>query len=325
MQTLFSTEGLHPRDSFRLWQDALIGFGAKVDHTRLDDGPFAAKLEVARVGSLDLTRVTQGAVRNETTSDLMRRQDRDAGVAVIFNLAGTSSTLQDGRDAVVGAGDLVLLDQRPAVHTSSAGSRSLLLEVPRERLASALGSTQLYTALTVGAELASTSLALTFVQELIRVAPQLTPDAASRMGSVAVDLVVASIAERLAREVPRPLHGTVVVQRAKAYVEAHLGDTTLDPPQLAAAVGVSLRRLQELFHERGQHISDWIWQRRLEAATRRLADPGCAHLPIGTLAYGSGFANQAHFSRRFKERHGMAPSAYRHGALLGAPANSDEA
>ncbi|MGP4797585.1 helix-turn-helix domain-containing protein, partial [Psychrobacter sp. T6-3] len=69
----------------------------------------------------------------------------------------------------------------------------------------------------------------------------------------------------------------------------------------------------------------WIWQRRLEAATRRLADPGCAHLPIGTLAFGCGFASQAHFSRRFKERHGMAPSAYRHGALLGAPANSDEA
>ncbi|MVT78859.1 helix-turn-helix domain-containing protein, partial [Bradyrhizobium cajani] len=68
----------------------------------------------------------------------------------------------------------------------------------------------------------------------------------------------------------------------------------------------------ELFHEHGQHISDWIWQRRLETAAKRLADPGCRHLSLGTLAYGCGFASQAHFSRRFKDKYGMAPSEFRH-------------
>ncbi|WP_370693875.1 helix-turn-helix domain-containing protein [Methylobacterium sp. NEAU K] len=182
-----------------------------------------------------------------------------------------------------------------------------------------LGSARLYTALTVRSDLGSTALAMRFFQELIRVHRQLAPEAAGRMASIGVDLIVAAIAERLAQEVPRPLHGTVVVQRAKAHVEAHLSDPTLDPPRLAAAMGVSLRRLQELFHERGQHISDWIWQRRLEDAAKRLADPGCAHLPIGTLAYGSGFANQAHFSRRFKDRHGMTPREYRFAALVSVP------
>ncbi|WP_200905628.1 AraC family transcriptional regulator [Methylobacterium sp. ARG-1] len=42
-------------------------------------------------------------------------------------------------------------------------------------------------------------------------------------------------------------------------------------------------------------------------------------MPIGTLAYNCGFAIQAHFCRRFKERHGLAPRAYRQTALLGAP------
>ncbi|MHB2211516.1 hypothetical protein [Methylobacterium sp. CM6257] len=76
------------------------------------------------------------------------------------------------------------------------------------------------------------------------------------MASIGVDLIMASLAERMAQEVPRSVHGNVTVQRAKAYVEANLGDPNLDPPQLAAAMGVSLRRLQELFHERGRHISD---------------------------------------------------------------------
>lgn len=103
---------------------------------------------------------------------------------------------------------------------------------------------------------------------------------------------------------------------ATAHVAANLGDAALDPPQLAAAVGVSLHRLQELFHGRGRDIPDDIWERRLAAAAKRLADPTCAHLSVGMLAYGCGFASQAHFSRRFMERYGMPPRGYRMTSLL---------
>lgn len=216
-------------------------------------------------------------------------------------------------------GDMVVIDHRPATHESHAGSQALLLELPRERLESVLGSTRLYTAMAMGTDVASTAVTVKFVHELVRLRAQLDPESAARMASIGVDLIVASIAERLALEVSRPMQGTVVVQRAKAYVEAHLGDPTLDPPHLAAAVGVSLRRLQELFHARGQHISDWIWHRRLEAAAKQLADPSGAHIQIGAVAFGCGFASQAHFSRRFKERHGMSPREYRIAALLGTP------
>lgn len=285
----------------------------------LNESPFAGELKIASVGSLLLTRISQGAIRSEATPGSIRRLKKEGGVSVTFKLAGLSTTQQDDRDSAQRPGDLYVLDHRPAVMTSSMGSQSLFLELPRERLESVLGSARNYAALTVGKQLASTSLALTFFQELIRVERRLSPDAAIRMSGIGIDLIVASIAERMAKEVPRPLHGTVVVQRAKAFVEANLGNPTLDPPQLAAAVGVSLRRLQELFHERGQHISDWIWLRRLEAAAKRLSDPGCAHLPLGHVAYGCGFASQSHFSRRFKDRFGMSPREYRNAAFERMP------
>ena len=82
---------------------------------------------------------------------------------------------------------------------------------------------------------------------------------------------------------------------------------------------MSLRRLQELFHESGRHISDHIGERRLEAAAQRLADPACPHLPIGMLAYGCGFTSQAHFARRFKDRDGLTPRERRRAAFGGAP------
>ncbi|SFM16522.1 helix-turn-helix domain-containing protein [Methylobacterium pseudosasicola] len=318
MQTLFSTAGVHPRDSFKRWRDMLFDLGANLDQQRLDDGPFDGKMEATRIGSVAMHRVSQGAQRSEATGEMLRNSTNEGMVVVMLQLAGAATTDQDGRNSAQRPGDFVVIDQRPVVMTTRAGSTTLSLQLPRERLENVLGSTRLYTALTVGSDLASATLVSTFFRELIRVQHKLPPAAAARMASAGTDLIVASIAERLAREIPRPLHGTVVVQRAKAYVETHLGDMTLDPPQLAAAVGVSLRRLQELFHGHGQHISDWIWQRRLETAAQRLTDPGHAHLPIGTLAYGCGFASQAHFARRFKAQYGMTPSAYRAASLFRA-------
>ncbi|MCJ2139763.1 helix-turn-helix domain-containing protein [Methylobacterium sp. E-066] len=318
MQTLFSTDGVHPRDSFKRWWETLFDLGANLQQQRLDDGLFSGKIDVITIGSVAMHRVSQTALRSEATGEMFRDSAHEGMVLAILQLAGAATFDQDGRNSVQRPGDFVVSDQRPVVRTTSTGSTCLSIQLPRERLENVLGSTRLYTALTVAADLASATLVSTFFRELIRVQHKLPPDAAARMASAGTDLIVASIAERLAREIPRPLHGTVVVQRAKAYVEANLGDTTLDPPQLAAAVGVSLRRLQELFHGHGQHISDWIWQRRLKTAAKRLTDPGVRHLPIGTLAYGCGFASQAHFARRFKGQYGMTPSAYRAASLFTA-------
>ena len=317
MQTLFSTAGLHPRNAFKNWRETLSDRGLPLEQRRLDDTPFNGSLEIASVGSLWLTRITQGAMRSEATSASIRGFGKEENVSVIFRLAGTSTAHQRDRSSVQRKGDLFVTEHCPNLLTSSADSQALQVELPREQLERVFGPIRLYAALTVGAELASTSLALGFFQQLTQVRNQLTPATAERMASIGVDLIVASLAERMAQEVPHSIHGNATVQRAKAYVEVHLSDTTLDPPHLAAAVGVSLRRLQELFHERGRHISDYIWGRRLEAAAKRLNDPACAHLSIGMLAYGYGFSSQAHFARRFKDRYGMSPREYRQAHRLG--------
>jgi AraC family transcriptional regulator, positive regulator of tynA and feaB len=310
MRPLFSTEGLHPRDAFRRWREIMCDRMVPNEIRNLDAAPFHGRIEFAAIGSLPITRSVQSSTRTEVTPEAVRRNGRGDRLYAVFTQSGHHAVQQNEREAVGRTGDFVVLDHRPGVSEIETGS-FLILDLPRERLESVLGPSQLFTALAVEANLASTTLANTYVQELIRVEDRLNPDSAARMASIGIDLVVASLAERLAQEVPRSIHGNATVQRAKAYIEAHMGDTALDPPRLAAAVGVSLRRLQELFHERGRHISDYIWERRLEAAAKRLSDPACGHLSIGMLAYGCGFSTQAHFSRRFKERYGLSPREYR--------------
>jgi AraC family transcriptional regulator, positive regulator of tynA and feaB len=315
MRTLFSSAGVHPRNSFQLWQETFRDRIIPIELSHVGDQPFRGELEVADLGPLRATRLSHTALRSVATPEMVRRHGKADTLHLVVKLAGGSTIQQDDREAVFREGDLVMLDCRPTVHMAASGSH-LVLELPRERIENVLGPAKLYTALPVAAESGSATLARTFFRELIRVRSQLAPEAAASMATVGIDLIVASLAERLAQEVPRSIHGNVVVQRAKIHVEVHLGDPSLDPLRLAGAMGVSLRRLQELFHARGQHVSDYIWNRRLDIAAKRLADPGCAHLPIGVLAYGCGFTSQAHFSRRFKDRFGATPGEYRQAALL---------
>ncbi|WP_342109989.1 helix-turn-helix domain-containing protein [Methylobacterium sp. SI9] len=313
MQPFFSTDKLHPRNAFRQWRDMICQQLVPVELKTVDEARFEGSIAAKTIGSVPISRFAHTAMRSEKTADTIRRDGRHDRVYAVLILSGRAIAHQGDQEADCRMGDLVILDARPAVVQTETSS-TLILDLPRDRLETALGPSRLFSALRIGGDHASTILARTYIQELVAVADRLGPDAAARMASIGVDLIVASLAERLAQEAPRPTHGTVTVQRAKAYIEAHLGDQTLDPPQLAAAVGVSLRRLQELFHERGRHISDYIWERRLEEAGKRLIDPACAHLSIGLLAYGSGFVSQAHFARRFKERHGLTPTEFRQAA-----------
>lgn len=318
MQNLFTTDGVGSRTRFQQWRDICEDRIVPMDQSYLDEDLFDATIDGVSVGDLDFTKFSLRNLQAATTPRTIRHENHRTDLLFVsMVLRGTVKAIQHDRSSTDGAGEFAIRDTNTPWTIQHTGySEVLAVAIPRERLENTIGSARNYTALTVGADLPSTSLTLTFFKELVRVGAQLTPDAASRMSAVGVDLIVASIAERMAKEIPRPLHGVVMIQRAKAYVEAHFRDPTLDPPQLAAAVGLSLRRLQELFHERGQHISDWIWQRRLAAAASRLADPGHLHMSLGALAYGCGFASQSHFSRRFKNCYGLSPGEYRHSEFM---------
>ena len=315
MLTLLTTSQVHPRDSFQFWQTAIFERVVPVELSRIGVKPFEGTLEGKDFGPLSITRVTQSAIRTEATPGTIRRHDKQETVSVVLMLTGSLACTHCGRESTQRPGEFVVLDRKPTIMETREHSRSLILEVPRERLERMLGPVSHYAGLTVGSDQTTTSLVTNFIGELTRIQGQLNPDLADRLSAIGIDLLVASLSERMAREAPRPMAGTLLVQRAKAYVAVHLSDPTLDPPQLAIAMGVSLRRLQQLFQGQGENIGEWIWQRRLELAAFRLSDPGSIGLSLGALAYDCGFVSQSHFSRRFKDRYGMPPGEYRASAI----------
>jgi AraC-like DNA-binding protein len=94
----------------------------------------------------------------------------------------------------------------------------------------------------------------------------------------------------------------------RRYIEENLYDPRLCASTVAAAHGISVRTLQQLFSDAGTTVSSWIRERRLKACYRALSSADLSET-VTEVAFRWGFNDAAHFSRRFKEAFGVTPSS----------------
>jgi AraC-like DNA-binding protein len=92
------------------------------------------------------------------------------------------------------------------------------------------------------------------------------------------------------------------------YIEDNLHDSRLCASTIAAAQGISVRTLQQLFSDAGTTVSSWIRERRLKACYRELSGAD-RFATVTEVAFRWGFNDAAHFSRRFKQAFGVTPSS----------------
>ncbi len=96
------------------------------------------------------------------------------------------------------------------------------------------------------------------------------------------------------------------LRAVEATIQTHLADEDFSVADLAAAVGVSRSKLyRDLRAVTDASPADLIWRVRVETARRLLAT---GEGTVSEVAYGVGFKSVTHFSRRFREYHGTAPS-----------------
>lgn len=98
----------------------------------------------------------------------------------------------------------------------------------------------------------------------------------------------------------------------KTFIEHSLANPELGADMLVAEFPVSRAVAYRLFKDEGGLLR-YIQSRRLARAATMLAFAD-ADTPVGEIARQVGLPNTSHFSRLFRERHGMTPSeARRHG------------
>jgi AraC-like DNA-binding protein len=99
-----------------------------------------------------------------------------------------------------------------------------------------------------------------------------------------------------------------LVRRIQQYVNAHL-DSALNVDELAASVGLSASYFSRAFARSvGSTPHDYVIRRRVLRAQQLLAE---TDLGLAQIAVTTGFSDQSHFSRRFRQLAGLSPKAFR--------------
>jgi AraC-like DNA-binding protein len=138
------------------------------------------------------------------------------------------------------------------------------------------------------------------------------PAAAGGMGDAITNIVVAGLRSLPTADLRRssPLK-TYHLARAKTYVLDHLRDPHLSALSVAAALRMTPDHLHRLFREEPVSVAELIWQSRLEACRRDLADATLYGRSVSAIAFSWGFNDAAHFSRSFRGRFGLSPREWR--------------
>lgn len=98
------------------------------------------------------------------------------------------------------------------------------------------------------------------------------------------------------------------LRRALDFVSLH-GHEAISQPEVAKAAGMSTSRFRAFFKETtGWGFAQYLREQRVERAARLLRESSES---IATIAHRTGFADQSHLLRCFREKFGLSPKEYR--------------
>ncbi len=308
-----STDAVAAADRLDYWREATNSLFPPTQLRRDGYEGFyghVAWLALGEVTVADIVSTSLDVVRSER--EIHGGDDR--WYELTIQIEGECAFSQDGRDIVTGPRSMVLYDSRRPYQMRFRGPyRQVSLKVPRAGLRERVPGVDSLIAL----HLAADRIPGRFIYDLasgLCERPNDVPAAlCGRLEQHVLELTATALMGATSSTIV-PASRLSQLDRIKTFILAHLDDAELSPRAIAAAHGISLRRLYELFEAEEQQVARFVQAQRLEKIRRELADPLLKGLPINTIALRRGFKDFSHFSRAFRRQFGVAPGAFRAGA-----------
>lgn len=303
---------------FEYWLDMICSIYVQLECDRPQEKNLFGEIEFSRIGSLDLTELRANVPRVRRTSLHASRSGEDYCL-VQLQQVGRGVVCQDGRIAVVNPGDFVVYDcTRPyELLFEDEEHHVLVLRLPRTHLEQHVTGLEELTATTVAGDGAAGHLLLSMVSTLRNESDRLHPASAQGVSDAITQMIAAGLRSLPHANARRPSNlQSYHIARIKAFVKERLRDPNLSVASVAQAAKLSPDHLARLFRGEPLSLSRLIWQWRLEACRRDLADPRLAQRAVSDIAFSWGFNEAAHFSRSFKEQYGVSPREWRQQSMM---------
>jgi AraC-like DNA-binding protein len=292
------------RDRVALWSDALTAVCGPL----LTD-PLGTTLDgtmtFGAIGRLQIGRITVSRHRIGLTP-AMARAEQHPVAKVIVQTAGVSVYEQRGEAVTLTPGDGLVYDvSQPHTITSTETTEHFVVTVPHD-LVAGRGvrldrlSAQRFSARAGVGRLAADLIHSTFIE-----LATLSPGCEDELAGSLLSLMFLPLPNETAHA------GEALRHRIESYIRDRIRDPELSIDRIASALRCSKRYLHMAFAARDRSIADHIWMTRLDGCRGDLAQD--SERSISEIAFAWGFSSSAHFSRAFRKRFGVTPSAFRRG------------
>ncbi|MEE3850250.1 AraC family transcriptional regulator [Gordonia sp. LSe1-13] len=309
---VFNTEALHPSDRVEAtcvaMQEQSVPSTVELENAE----QVASRMDVWTYGDTRIFRAEMTGFRLVRTTNQIRSGPGEMlAIAVHENRIGKQE--QFGTQRFARPNELMLMDLNSTYDYELKGKlpgASRCLHVPVEAVG--LPHEVIRTAADRLAASPIHKMVVAHINELtVRADALSVSGAAQTLGEANIDMVRTLLASAYDIDYARGAMAEMLLPRIRSYVRRHLSDPRLGPASVAAAHGISQRHLFKLCSTADFSLEQWIIAERLERARDELARPDMLALPISAIARRCGFANDSHFSRRFRLMYGLSPRTWR--------------
>lgn len=313
------TRSMAKGERFDFWHELLAREVAPARVYSDHAGDFRAWARVTDLGELRLTSYRYPSLDMRRTGRSVRQFDPQM-YQLALPTAGQSAISQQRRQSELRPAEFTFVDtSRPydASHRQSPSApgpaSSVTILIPHSRLPLPPDKIDQLLAARLPADTGMGALLATYLRHIADHPEQFRPTDAARLGSTALDLISATLAQQLDLEsmLPAEVQREALRARVRAFVDENLGDPELTPRSVAAVHHLSVRSLHRLFEGEQTTVAELIRTRRLERCRQDLRDPRLRGQPAYVIGARWGFPDRAHFSRAFRAAYGLSPQAFR--------------
>lgn len=308
----YTTEGLLPAERIEYWNDCIGRFITSIETTPANGDTYNSRMNVTDCGCVTMVDATSEPACNNHVKRLIAGST-ERMFLVHLQKWGQSVSSQDGREALLRPGDFALCDTARQFDVSFVDPhRILVVCIPEKELTRRLPHVENVMCIPMANESGINGVVANLIDKFWELCDHnLDQDMKDRISANFLDLLATAYADTHKLAVAETSLTASRRLMIKEFIEQNLVNDRLSPSIIARRFGYTTSYIHQLFKGENESISHYIIRRRVEEASKTLANRSFNCKSIGEIAYSWGFNSLTHFGRAFKLRFGCTPTEYR--------------